>query len=100
MQKRRNKEENKSSSSEPELNLYKDYTKVKPLASSSEEENKVSQNSLPDSSEDEEVFRKEQVYLLTDSKNLEKADKKTSFSLAFDKPFTKIRRSVLHILFY
>nr|XP_022307379.1 uncharacterized protein LOC111113399 isoform X4 [Crassostrea virginica] len=65
--KRRNKEENKSSSSEPELNLYKDYTKVKPLASSSEEENKVSQNSLPDSSEDEEVFRKEQGKALRDS---------------------------------
>lgn len=59
-QKRRNKDEERSSS-EPELNLYKDYTKVKPLASSSEEDNKVSQNSLPDSSEDEEVFRKEQV---------------------------------------
>lgn len=58
-QKRRNKDEERSSS-EPELNLYKDYTKVKPLASSSEEDNKVSQ-SLPDSSEDEEVFRKEQV---------------------------------------
>lgn len=58
-QKRRNKDEDRSSS-EPELNLYKDYTKVKPLASSSEEDNKVSQ-SLPDSSEDEEVFRKEQV---------------------------------------
>lgn len=85
LQKRRNKEENKSSSSEPELNLYKDYTKVKPLASSSEEENKVSQNSLPDSSEDEEVFRKEQVYLLTDSKNFENIDKKNIVFISYCK---------------
>jgi hypothetical protein len=60
LQKKRSKDEDKTTK-EPELNLYKDYTKVKPLASSSEEESKVSQNSLPDSSEDEEVFRKEQV---------------------------------------
>ncbi|XP_062614190.1 ankyrin repeat and sterile alpha motif domain-containing protein 1B-like isoform X3 [Saccostrea cucullata] len=64
--KKRTKDEDKPSS-EPELNLYKDYTKVKPLASSSEEENKVSQNSLPDSSEDEDVFRKEQGKALRDS---------------------------------
>ncbi|XP_055998045.1 ankyrin repeat and sterile alpha motif domain-containing protein 1B-like isoform X10 [Ostrea edulis] len=64
--KKRSKDEDKASK-EPELNLYKDYTKVKPLASSSEEESKVSQNSLPDSSEDEEVFRKEQGKALRDS---------------------------------
>ncbi|KAK3101537.1 hypothetical protein FSP39_004282 [Pinctada imbricata] len=44
-----------------DINLYKDYTKVKPLTSSEEDIKDSSQNAFPpvDSSEDEEVFRKD-----------------------------------------
>lgn len=44
-----------------DINLFKDYTKVKPLTSSDEDVKESSQQAFPpvDSSEDEDVFRKE-----------------------------------------
>ncbi|KAJ8304123.1 hypothetical protein KUTeg_017706, partial [Tegillarca granosa] len=52
-------EENKKSFKD--INLFKDYTKVKPLTSSDEDVKESSQQAFPpvDSSEDEDVFRKE-----------------------------------------
>ncbi|XP_069133089.1 ankyrin repeat and sterile alpha motif domain-containing protein 1B-like isoform X3 [Argopecten irradians] len=52
---------NSDSSSHLNVNLYKDYTGVKPLTSSEEDVKESSQNAFPpvDSSEDEEVFRAE-----------------------------------------
>ena len=49
-----------------DINLYKDYTKVKPLTSSEEDIKESSQNAFPpvDSSEDEEVFRKDSQVIL------------------------------------
>lgn len=58
-QKRRNKDEERLFL-EFEFNFYKDYIKVKFFVLFFEEDNKVFQFFL-DSSEDEEVFRKEQV---------------------------------------
>ncbi|XP_060070026.1 uncharacterized protein LOC132550045 [Ylistrum balloti] len=60
--------ESDSSSQRFNVNLYKDYTGVKPLTSSEEDVKESSQNAFPpvDSSEDEDVFRSEKGISIRD----------------------------------